>query len=402
MPLVSVIIPTYNRAHLVGDAIESVLSQSFTDLELIVVDDGSIDGTDKVISAFSDARVRCFSQEHGGVAAARNLGIELAFGKLTAFLDSDDLFLPGKLSIQVERLREKPRVGLVYGWFYKRKGNYSGNSRLVKPKQVRDLGDVLLGTSIAWPTVLVHTTWLRNVGGFDQSLRVSEDWDMIVRLALQGCQMEGVEEPLALVRPQTASITSEWTDYSTAGKRIVDRAFADPRMPLEFQKLKSLANAVYLVSVAGSAYIGGRPDVGRSILVKAVHFEETWTSESMKVITDKLFNYLSGNSKSDLTAEIKTVETSFGREGDAIRRIGHLRWRHHAFQEAFLAYRMGDRSRCWRYAAKAIANSPRQLRNRGLYSIMARSLIGDRRFESLISLVRERLRLRTETGRMSG
>ena len=106
MPLVSVIIPTYNRAHFLERAINSVLGQTFTDFELIVADDGSNDSTPDVLKKFQD-RLIGIHQEHAGVSAARNAGIQHSIGRLLAFLDSDDEWYPDKLNRQVRMHNEE-------------------------------------------------------------------------------------------------------------------------------------------------------------------------------------------------------------------------------------------------------------------------------------------------------
>ena len=115
-PTVSVIVPTYNREHMIGRALESVLAQEFTDFELIVVDDASTDNTEAVVRASGDSRIRYIREPaNGGPNAARNRGMREARGEFLAFLDSDDEWLPGKLGRQVARFSELPdRVGAVY------------------------------------------------------------------------------------------------------------------------------------------------------------------------------------------------------------------------------------------------------------------------------------------------
>ena len=114
MPRVSVIIPTYNRADLLGEAIDSVLAQSYQDFEMIVADDGSTDETAMVASKYGD-KVRFLALPHRGQPAApRNAGIAAATGEYISFLDSDDLYLPDKLALQVPALDENPKVGMVY------------------------------------------------------------------------------------------------------------------------------------------------------------------------------------------------------------------------------------------------------------------------------------------------
>lgn len=122
MPRVSVIIPTYNRAHLVREAIENVLDQTFADLELIVVDDGSMDNTDGVARSFADPRLKYLKQSNKGAAAARNTGPDACTGELVAFLDSDDLFLPETLELQIAGVDDDAEAGLVYGRYYSAKG----------------------------------------------------------------------------------------------------------------------------------------------------------------------------------------------------------------------------------------------------------------------------------------
>lgn len=114
MPIVSVIIPTYNNKKLLVEAIDSVLSQSLTDLELLVVDDGSNDGTEDAVKSIGDSRIRYFYKDNQGVSSARNIGIQHAEGDYAAFLDSDDLYLPGYLEVMVSALKNNPDYGVVY------------------------------------------------------------------------------------------------------------------------------------------------------------------------------------------------------------------------------------------------------------------------------------------------
>lgn len=111
-PTVSVIIPTYNRAKFISDAIQSVITQTYRNIEIIVVDDGSTDGTKDVLSPFMD-KIRYYHTENMGPAHARNVGMKAASGKYIAFLDSDDLYLPGKLELQVAFMEAHPEVGMV-------------------------------------------------------------------------------------------------------------------------------------------------------------------------------------------------------------------------------------------------------------------------------------------------
>ena len=112
--LVSIIIPCYNRADIVGETIDSVLAQTYERFEIILVDDGSTDNTREIISAYADHRIRYFYQANGGLSAARNSGLNVAEGEFVAFLDSDDIWLDWKLSAQVEIFRRHPEAGLIW------------------------------------------------------------------------------------------------------------------------------------------------------------------------------------------------------------------------------------------------------------------------------------------------
>ncbi len=114
MPKVSVIIPTYNLSGLVGQAVESVLGQSVTDFELVIVDDGSTDNTREVIKKFVDKRIKYFYKDNGGVASARNFGIKNSSGDFVAFLDDDDLWPPDYLAVMLGALENSDDYGVAY------------------------------------------------------------------------------------------------------------------------------------------------------------------------------------------------------------------------------------------------------------------------------------------------
>ena len=189
METVSVIIPTYNRADLIGQAIESVLVQDYPHVEIIVADDGSIDDTAAVVGAYGN-RVRYLALPHRGLPAiARNAGIRVATGKLIAFLDSDDLFLGNKLALQVAALAQDPAVGVAYsnGRYFRTTPNEPVGCVLdgLPTPSGWVFGELLVGNFLAPPVVLIRRTALDAVGWFDESraLYAVEDFDLWLRLA---------------------------------------------------------------------------------------------------------------------------------------------------------------------------------------------------------------------------
>jgi glycosyltransferase involved in cell wall biosynthesis len=181
MPRISVIIPTYNRADMLTRAVESVLAQTYTDFELIVVDDGSDDDTADRLDAFKD-RISIIRQERQGVSAARNAGIAAAIGDLLAFLDSDDQWLPEKLAVQVEFFDQSPNAMIC-----QTEEIWIRNGRRVNPKNrhQKPSGDIFepsLHLCLVSPSaVMMRRKLFDLVGLFDENLPACEDYDLWLR-----------------------------------------------------------------------------------------------------------------------------------------------------------------------------------------------------------------------------
>ena len=188
-PTVSVIIPTYNRANLVDKAIKSVLSQTYQDFEIIVIDDGSTDNTEEIIRGFKDKRVKYIKKykKNRGISATRNIGIKVARGKYIASLDSDDEWLPDKLDKQIKILQDgPPELGVVYSNSCYIDESGKNMNKLPKPKKLEGYiyEDLLGGNYVGTPsTVLIRKECFQQVGLFDDLLNAQADWDMWIRIA---------------------------------------------------------------------------------------------------------------------------------------------------------------------------------------------------------------------------
>ncbi len=175
-PRVSVVLPVYDRENYVGEAIESVLAQTLPPDELIVVDDGSTDGSLAVVERFARPSMQVIRQENAGIGAARNRGLRAATGDLIAFIDSDDLWEPDKLELQVGALRERDDLDLVFGHLVE----------FLSPDRADELGGSLeVGTDpvpgLLALTLLVRRTAVERIGLFDEKLRVGEFVDWMAR-----------------------------------------------------------------------------------------------------------------------------------------------------------------------------------------------------------------------------
>lgn len=209
MPRVSVIIPTYNRRKYVQEAIDSVLAQTFTDYEIIVIDDGSTDGTDEALQVRYGDRIHYEWQENQGESVARNRGIELARGEYIAFLDSDDLWLPEKLEKQITLLSSDSELGAVFcqALAIDREGTplslpFLGDA--LTPTDLAVEGLLFRNTVIGPSTLVVAKLVLEQVGGFDSDIRYAEDWDLCLRIRLYRT-IDYVKKPLACIRQHTTN-----------------------------------------------------------------------------------------------------------------------------------------------------------------------------------------------------
>ena len=209
-PYISIIIPTYNRAHLINRAIESVLNQTYGKFELLVVDDCSNDDTESVVSSFDDFRIRYIKcDKNGGAAAARNRGIKEAKYDWIAFLDSDDVWRTDKLEKQVTAMDGV--AGLVYCTFLRHPSDGTedtlmpSSDRSVDRRQGIMFGELLLGNFIGMPTIMVHKSVFNDAGLFDENLRCYEDYDFLLR-ASQYTRFLHVDEVLVDVYETEGSV----------------------------------------------------------------------------------------------------------------------------------------------------------------------------------------------------
>ena len=201
-PTVSVVIPTYNRAHLIGRTIQSVLNQTYHDFEVIIVDDGSTDNTEEVVRSFKDPRI-CYirHKENRGAPFARNYGAKIANGEYISLLDSDDYYLPNKLTVQIDAFKSDSDAGLVYSNVLEERSN---TKRRIKydPKTFESgyLFEKIVSKSVhcRLPTWLIRREFFISIGGFDEKLPRLQDRDFIVRFSYR-YKLLGVPEPVAVV-----------------------------------------------------------------------------------------------------------------------------------------------------------------------------------------------------------
>lgn len=234
MPLVSVIIPTFNRANLLPEAVNSILAQTYPDFEIIVVDDGSQDETAATMKAIQDKRLIYLHQDNAGRSAARNKGLQFARGEYIGFLDDDDLYLPDKLTLEVAFLESHPNIDLVASSseYITRTGEVRGVWRPWKYMPELTFLDVLYRCPFMTCGVLFRRSMLDKLDSwFDVGLEQAEDSDFFIRLALAGCKTGWLEEVLSVYRDHEGRSAAALLISDSCHSKMLDKIFNRADLP---------------------------------------------------------------------------------------------------------------------------------------------------------------------------
>jgi len=274
-PAVSVVMPTFNRADLLPEALDSVLAQQWPQLEMVVVDDGSGDSTPALLDDYRrrfPAILRVIRQENQGVSAARNAGIEAASFDLLAFLDSDNRWLPGKLIRQVAMLEADPSLDVSFTAY---RNILAGTQQpMVLDGWLAEPGPaierLLVGCCINTSTVLARRSALRAVGMFDAELRCCEDHDLWLRLAAAGSRIAYLPEVLLDYRLHGGSISADLARVSAHTERVFERLFDRQVLPPRFQARKRYYLARCYLNSACRYLEAGQGRLSRQALVRAL------------------------------------------------------------------------------------------------------------------------------------
>jgi hypothetical protein len=236
VPLVSILLPAYNGERLLPQTLNSVRTQTYSQFELIVVDDGSTDGTAAVVeqAASADPRLRLLRQCNAHTQAARNAALREARGEWIALLDQDDIWLPDKLASQLALARADPRANLLFTNYWNWDGQRDLGMRYTKRRKFpeHDVSErlafwCLFGAS----TVMIKRAAALALGGFDTSLPLSGDWDMWLRLAEGGLWARGVWEPQVRYRLWPGNASRDVIGTATEVVSVLEKALLRPQPP---------------------------------------------------------------------------------------------------------------------------------------------------------------------------
>ena len=248
MPMITVVLPSYNSMRYIAETMETVLNQTYQDFEVLVVNDGSTDGTPNWVDQLSqrEPKVRMVSQANQGLAGARCTGVINARGKYIAFIDDDDLWEPTKLEKQVNSLESNSQAGLCYTWTALADSNGKATGRVIASnaegnvwQQMTEMNIVCCGS-----TPMIRRSCFDEVGLFDHQISPSDDWDMWWRIAAK-YEFTVIKEPLIRYR-QHPNNSSKKCDHMLATSRIlIERNFA--QAPIELLHLRNRSyGCIYL------------------------------------------------------------------------------------------------------------------------------------------------------------
>jgi glycosyltransferase involved in cell wall biosynthesis len=287
VPRVSVIVPTFNRAQFIADAIESVLSQSYRDFELIVVDDGSTDRTGEIVSSIHDPRLIFIRQENRGRSHARNAALNIAQGELVAFLDSDDLYLPGKLEMQVAYMERHPEAGMIYTsarCIDQHGADLPARYRATHSGKIYKHIAFFRPVTITLPTVMVRRSLLTKVGGFDEHMSRFEDTDMWRRLSKE-ISIHAIDVDTCKLRTHASNTLSAQNPDQIASslEYYVGKMF-DEDSELPGLSVRRRLGALYFYYGKAFMSVPGWRLHGRRMLVTAVRYWPLYSPMMLTII----------------------------------------------------------------------------------------------------------------------
>jgi len=274
MARISVVTPCYNAERFVGQTIQSVLDQTYQDFEIIVVDDGSTDGSPRIIEGFGDPRIRLIFQANGGPAKARNTGVRAATGEFLAFLDADDLALPHRFTSQLAVLEIDPQLSVVgsgYVWIDENGVElpWPHHSWQHAP-DLNDLASWLVDCPfVPSATMLRRQAW-EDVGGFDEELIGPEDWNFWMRLVVTGHRMTWQQEVVCLYRRSASSLSENAGRMSVNSPEALRRVLVRPDFPPSLLPLGQKGLAIRHLDGTKRLYRSGMWEQGKASLEQAI------------------------------------------------------------------------------------------------------------------------------------
>ena len=384
-PRVSIVTPSYNQAQFIEETIRSVLLQGYPDLEYIIIDGGSTDGSVEIIRKYEPWLAYWVSEPDGGQSEAINKGWACSQGDIMAWLNSDDTYNPGAMRIAVECLRAHPSVGMVYG----NSNVIDSESQITGYIESEPLTlEGILGMGqryIPQETTFIWRHVLQRVGLVDPTLHYAMDYDLWVRIA-RVFRLYYIPETLANFRvwakSKTVSQSDQWLSEMV---RILDRTFNDADIGDDTDLIKSVAYSQLYWTRGVSTYAQGHAELGRKFCRLALE-QPAWVRRNIQKVVSPLVHgekSISEDRRKDFIQQIladlpKTVKETHDLE--------RLVWREYYASRVFMAHRRRGRAAVIKSFCSMLLHQPSCIRNLGIISVVLENIIGTRVMSKLRNL----------------
>ncbi|RIK30588.1 MAG: hypothetical protein DCC56_09705 [Anaerolineae bacterium] len=292
-PLISIIIPAYNNAEYLGDAVRSVLNQTYSKFELILVNDASPDNTDEVVKRFGDPRIKYIVHDvNRGLSAARNTGIRNSAGDYIALLDGDDYYHTDKLKAHVEFFEQHPDVDITYNPRFELNHSSKTIRELWRPPASVNLHDLIFGFPFGPSDMIIKREAVLQVNMFDEYyVYVGEDLDFNCRLALAGYKFASVDRALNYRRYHSGRSINDIRYFVNCTLRALKSTFSDSRCPQKINALENQAVAAHYILWSAIAFMQNDTELGQEYCRAAVNLNPAFLSGQPNQLLDTLISY---------------------------------------------------------------------------------------------------------------
>ena len=378
MAKISVIIPTYNRKDYVQAAVDSVLAQSHAETEVIVVDDGSSDGTGQVLTERYGGQIQYLWQENGGRSRARNRGLAQATGIYVAFLDDDDLYLPNKLASQGAYLSREPEIDLVASgvYFVNADGQRVGIWRPWLETPELDLLSCLYGCPLTPSMVLLRRAVLERMDQwFDPEMEAAEDTDFFLRMLAAGCRFAWLPETLCMYRRHQGSSQRNFAGYRNGNRKLLDKIYARTDLP---ERVLAERNNIYLQRcLAGAlrAYAAGDVREGQMGVIEAMTWLPDLTTGGVAVFAARAADVASALDDGEAKRLLGFMFEHLPEECSPLARGRNEAISMQCMGRVFRAKSQGVKPEL-NDLLSGVRHAPRWLRNPGVWSIATDAILG--------------------------
>jgi len=305
-PRVSIVIPAHNNADLICETLDSVMRQTYTSFEVIVVDDGSTDDTAASVARYGNG-VRYVYQDNGGPGSARNRGFSECKGVFVVFMDSDDLMLPAKISEQVNVLEADAGLDCCHsGWQMVDRSNHAIET--VEPwhmAPVLDLKGCLGAHPFYLPAMMFRSRSFEATGGFRPELRQSEDIDLILRLMLKGCRAAWLRQTTVLYRQHQNSLTSRTKERVEYVNRVFAEFFARRDLPQDIAEMEKSVRYDVLMWTVLQLHRNGESAEIPSYLKRSIAFFEGPKNDILRNWVSRVWQQKQKGMRGDRNLDLK-------------------------------------------------------------------------------------------------